>query len=725
MTPRFDRSSIEWPLLLVLVPVLCNAVWLWPELHSGAPSQSDTAFHALMILQADQAIAAGRSPVDFWIPQLGFGFPQFLYYQHLPHLFVVGLHRLLGGSVELLTLFHAVRWALLVSFPLTVYWSARRLGLSARAAAAAGAASSLLAGDARFGFEYNSYVWRGFGLYTQLWAMHLSFIATALLHRLLRDGRGYASTVIVLAMLALSQLLYAWMAAITALVLLLVDGTRREWLMRAARLAMVGIPAITIAAYMIVPFLALKPYLSTFPRLPGASGGTAAYSATLFSTDILDQARWPVLTLLLLAGIAVALRQAIAERDRTARLLLSGLAVWLVLGFGRELLGPLRALMGTYGADVSYRFIGAAELFAILLMGLGGGRLWDWVASSRLVASRRLMTGVPAGAVAGGLVLLLWLLPALRERAAYYATNDRWIRETAAAVQDDTDLHGILTTLEHADNGRVYAGRRDNWGADLRVGPIIRVTDVIKARALPALVPPYQGLSLNTEMIWQFNDADPVQYDLFDVRHVIVPAGSQVPPFFTPFLETPRYTVYRTPTSGVSWWITVSERRAVASQYELLRGNLAWLANGAPARREFVRWDYAVPPDDHTPSSDSPTSRCAQIGQQFDVVAGRDSLVVETRCDDVGTLLFKTAFHPNWRVTVDDAPARTFMVSPAFLALEVPAGEHTVAAVYTPTPGKHALLVFGAIVLVAVLLLRDRLDRLPAALGQRLGGRSS
>jgi len=161
-------------LLLVLVPAVFNAVALWPELSVPIPSLNDDTFHYLLIQRASEALASGENPFDHWAPELDLGFPQLLYYQHLPHLTVVALHRLLLKRVDLLTLFNLVRYLLLVGFPLTVYWSMRRLGFSVVAGAVAAAVATLLSSNGRYGFDYDSYLWRSVGLYTQLWAIRSS-----------------------------------------------------------------------------------------------------------------------------------------------------------------------------------------------------------------------------------------------------------------------------------------------------------------------------------------------------------------------------------------------------------------------------------------------------------------------------------------------------------------------------------------------------------------------
>src|SRR5207248_1573493 len=103
--------------------------------------------------------------------------------------------------------------ALLVAVPM----AAQAIGLlpEVTVAAAVGAsASTLLATNFLYGFDFGSYLWRGLGLYTQIWAMHLSFVALAGLWRLVRYGTGFRWTSVVLAVLVLSHLLYAYMMVV-------------------------------------------------------------------------------------------------------------------------------------------------------------------------------------------------------------------------------------------------------------------------------------------------------------------------------------------------------------------------------------------------------------------------------------------------------------------------------------------------------------------------------
>src|SRR5690606_34843629 len=105
--------------------------------------------------------------------------------------------------------------------PLTVYWAMRRMEFSRVAAAGAAAMSSLFSADALYGIEYDSYVWRGWGMYTQQWAIHLSLLLMAALWRLARTGRGVTLAVALASALVVSHLLYAEMMVVTGTIVFL------------------------------------------------------------------------------------------------------------------------------------------------------------------------------------------------------------------------------------------------------------------------------------------------------------------------------------------------------------------------------------------------------------------------------------------------------------------------------------------------------------------------
>ena len=376
--------------VLVAAPMVVTAIWLLPEVTIPIPNLNDDAFQFLFIQRMDETLRSGGNPLDFWMPQLELGFPQALYYQSFPHLAVVLLDRLSLGTIDLFTMFNLVRFALFVGLPLTVYWSMRRMGFSVVASAMAAAASPLFSGAFRYGFEYDSYIWRGFGMFTQAWAMHLSFIALACVYRVVNKGTGYILAMVALSVLLMSHFIYAYMMAFTVILVVIVGARRSTIVPRLVRLAIVGVVVLAVTAYQWLPFVTSRQYLGVPPYLQQYkydSFGAPAILGWLSTGDLFDHGRPPVLTLLLALGIGVA----VVRRTRLNIFVLTGFIVWLVLYFGRPTLGPLFDLFPLSDGLLIHRFIGEMELFAVPLIGLGGALIWELV--ERLATARRVRPG--------------------------------------------------------------------------------------------------------------------------------------------------------------------------------------------------------------------------------------------------------------------------------------------------------------------------------------------
>jgi hypothetical protein len=673
-----------------------NAVALVPEIAIAVPNVNDDAQHIAFVRRAADGWSRGENVIDLWVPEFELGVPQFLDYQHLPHVAVAALGRLTLGAVDLRTLFDLVRYLLLLTFPLTVFWSMRTMGFTPVASAIAASASSLLSGNHRYGFEYDSYVWRGFGVFTQLFAMHLSFIALATLHRVANKGTGIVAAALACSALALSHLIYAYMFAITAVVLLLFGVTRANLAARLRRFALVGAISATATSYMWLPFFMQSAYVNASPYLDQTkydSFGAGPILTWLFTGDLLDHGRLPVLTLLLAAGVICTL----VVRARLSLLALSLFSLWLVLYFGRPTLGPLIDLLPLHDSLILHRLVGGVDTFAILLIGIGGAWLWDVLRPS----SRGRLVAVGAAS-------LVLLAPALGERWSYYAQNAEWMRQTQAALDADADVRTILDALGRQPQGRVYAGLRSNWGQTLDFGiPFnsARFYNLLAHHELDAVAPPNQSLSLNADLLWEFNDQDISHYRLFNVDYVIAPRNVTFPRELRVLTSTSKYVLYAAPGRGYAEYAAITRSEPVSTQQQLFTKELAWLRSGEPARWTFTRFDYhgaAAPTDEALPIPDCPLGRIAYDRVQparFEVLA---------RCDSASAMVLKVTYHPNWHVTVDGTEVRTFMASPSYLAFALPAGEHFIVADYRSTPIKAPLLGLGALVLAAMVAVDQR-----------------
>ncbi|HEV2251217.1 MAG TPA: hypothetical protein VGT60_12000 [Candidatus Limnocylindria bacterium] len=683
---------------LVVVVIVFNAIALWPELTS-VPNLNDDAYHLQLVARAADAISRGQNPFDNWLPTLELGFPVFLYYQQLPHLAVVALSSLTFGAIDLRSMFDLIRYSLLVMLPLTVFVSLRWMGFSRTGAAAAGAAAALFSSDHRFGLEYDSYLWRGYGLYTQLWAVHLSFIAIAALYRLLHVSGRIVPAALAAAGVVLVHLVYGYMLAISAIVLALVGLGRSNARRRLLLLALTGVLVAAIAVYLVPPyvggaqaFLDVSPYL---PRYRWDSFGAPAILGWLVTGELFDHGRLPVLTALTAVGIAVA----IVRRDRLGLTAVALFAVWLTLYFGRATYGPLADLLPFANGLPVHRFIGSVQIAAVMLIGVAA----DWVYGRMWALIPRRRRGLAAAAVA-----VLLLAPVLAERWSYAAVNRAWIEESAALVAADADAARVADSLAHLPPGRLYAGLRTNWGQSLDLGSSFRglhLWDVLAARGFDMVRPPAFSFSLNSDLEFDFNDRRLADYQVFDARYVVAPPGVQLPSELRTILQTSRYVLYEAPTTGYAAYAAIVARERPASQADLLTGQRLWLASADPSAARYIRFDFPAPID-----VAAPAGGCSRPAYEDERIApGRIEVAVS--CPEDATLVLKTTFHPNWRVTVDGAPQVPFMVSPSYLAVGLPAGRHVVVAEYRGSSSRVPLVIFGALIAGGLVVFRRQIER--------------
>lgn len=675
--------------------MLFTAAALLSELTVPVPSNNDDATHFLLIQRASEALASGENVLDFWVPQVELGFPWLVYYQPLPALAVVFLHRALFGAVDLINVFNVVRYVLLVGFPLTVFWSLRRMGIAPAGAAVGAAVAPLFSGDFRYGLEYDSYIWRGFGTFTQLAAMHLSFVTLAVFWNALRSrGRDHlVGPAFALAALVLTHLLYAYMMAITLGVVAIVGAeSRTDVVRRVARLAIVGIPAALLTAWLWLPLIAQTSFMAVSPYLQPeklASYGAPTILGWLISGDLMDHGRLPVITALTALGIVAA----VLTRILVARTALALFVTWLVLYFGKPTLGGLVALFPMRDTLLFHRFIGSLELVAIVLVGIGAA--WAFERTNAAGSPRRFALGCAA--------VLVLLAPAIAERSSFYALNATWMRQTMEAINADVDARTILSSLRAQPGGRVFAGLRSTgYGPLMNFGiPFnsVRFSDLLVFNAVPVVAAPYSSASLNADLIWDFAIAEPAQYQLFDIRYVIAPASTEIPAFLRPITRTPRYVLYSAPGTGAAMYVALADRESVRTQSGLFAINRPWFSGTDPAALQFHRFDYPAAADgtagDASASCSRPTYRYERVQpSRIDVLVG---------CPEPSTLVLKVSYHPNWRVTVDGREAAPFMVSPSLIGVALGPGDHFVTAEYRSTPLKTPLAIVAALVLVALV----------------------
>lgn len=700
-------GALTW--LPVLVSMLFTAVTLLPELRPVA-SLNDDAFHYLLVQEASDALSRGENVTDFWSPVLELGFPQFLYYQHLPHLLVVLVDRLTMGAVGLLNCFNAVRYALLVGFPLTVWWSLRRLGFSAPGSALAAALAPLFSGSFNYGFEYDSYLWRGLGMYTQLWAMHLSLVSLALLATYLDRGKGLVLAIAALSALILSHLVYAYMTGISTLFLLLWGLRPANARERLLRFAAVWTAAAAVTAYCWLPFLLSSEFLSASPNLQRwkyDSFGAAVVLRRLVTGTLLDHSRLPVVTGLVLAGFAAAA----IGRARQDLLGAAFFGLWLALYFGRVTWGPLADLLPLHDGLIMHRFVGSVHVGALMLIAVAGTRLWEF-------ASRAGRRQAPLFVV----LALAAMMPALIERHAFYRLNDEYLARTEAALAADPAAGQIIAKLKSLPPGRTFAGLRTGWGREMKIGDL-SFSDLLTFHRIPAVSAPYQALSLNSDLLWDFDPRSPGDYAVFGVRYVVAPAAEPMPGFLEVIDRRGRYVLYEARPSSY-FAIGRSDLAFLGRKADLLPAARVWLRSRLVAAREFPRvllTGMGASPSDRRvqPLSSAarllPTlvGRPPPAGRVLVETAAPQSHTAHVLLEEEATVVLTVTYHPNWRATVNGVDMPTMMVMPSFIGIALPAGRHEISLAYRSDPRRVLLLSAGIalIVLAAAVAAYRRLRR--------------
>lgn len=701
----FERA-LAW--IPVLLSMLFTAFALLPELRP-VPSLNDDALHFLLIQEASSALTRGGDVTDFWSPVLELGFPHFLYYQHLPHLFVVFIDRLLPGRGDLIASFNAVRLVLLVGFPLTVYWSLTRLGFSKQGSTLAAAMAPLFSGNFNYGFGYDSYLWRGLGMYTQLWAMHLSLASLALLAAFLDHGRHRLLTVTAFSVLILSHLLYAYMTAISAVFFLLWGLRPANARVRIARFAVLWAAAALLTAYFWLPFLASKDYLSASPYLEQwkyDSFGAAVILRRLATGALFDHARLPVVTGLVIAGLLAA----ILGRSRQALLAAALFTLWLALYFGRATWGALTVLLPLHDSLIMHRFIGGVAIAALMLIAVAGTRLWQFTSGMRAWQ-------VPLFT----LLAVAIMLPALLERHAFYKHNATLISRAQAALAADRDAKEMLDRMRTLPPGRTFAGLRTDWGKEMKLGDLA-FSDLLTFNRIPAVSAPYSSLSLNADLLWHFDYRSRTDYELFNVRHVVAPSRESMPGFLELVERRGKYALYQAAPSSY-FAIGRSDIAFFGRPSELLSAARSWMRSGMVAAREFPQ--VGLGRTVSTPEG-IPTYPLADAGRLLPIRAARpspegivtDEIVAPqvysatVRLDEAATVVLKASYHPNWRATVNGIETPTVMVMPSYVGIRLPPGRHEISVQYRSDETRFLLLrVSAAVIILAAVAATYRVLR--------------
>jgi hypothetical protein len=722
--------------LLLLFAVATNLYHLYPEVAIRVPLLNDGVLHRLAFERAVSALAAGQDPTDPWLAPVVLGYPLFHHYQHLPHVLPAILSFALHSLFDLPELFTWIRYLLLSLFPLSIYWSMRRFGFGRLTAALAGLVAPLLATDGLYGLDFASYVWRGYGMVTQLWGMLLLPPALAQGYTALRTGRGYFWAVLLLAATLLSHLVFGYMAFLSLGLLALLpllgpraqgNGPGRVWPW-IGRLALLLALVVLVTAYFLVPFLLDSTYMNR--SVWEDQGKYDAYGwqwtlGALVRGELFDFGRFPSLTLLAGAGLIVCLFRWRQDRYRIPVVLA---LAWLLLYFGRPTWGVLLDLLPLSSDLHFHRLIAGVHLGGIMLMGIGLALPWRWALSRE----------DPWRLLATALLTVALLYPVYRERGTYLGDNERMmVSSRDAFAAEEADLAALVETLQAAPPGRVYAGLGGNWGMDYKVGDI-PVMALLQSAGFDMLGYLYHALSLNADIQVWFDESRPEQYNLFNVRYVVAPADRTFPEFVQPLADFGRHRLYQVavPPQAACGYLKLvgSDVALYGGKQEFYPAASHWLGSDLPRVGQHPAVFLKGTPQGY--EQVYPLSQAQQVipltafpsepsrGRVVSQDVGSNAYAAEVEVERESFLMLKLTYHPNWRATVDSTETETVMLMPSYVGVKVAPGVHRVRFEYRPQPWRGFLGLLGLLLLALLALVEWRREALAGWLGERAPGRA-
>lgn len=692
------------PELLTLLAVGFN-LWVLRAERLPVAYPNDSSVHLQMVMLARHLLSSGQFPLDHWYPNLSLGSPFFVQYQSASAILTGALGQVVGARQA----FSWTLYLLLSLWPVCVYYTGRLLGLDRWTSAATAAISPLLFSITGYGYEDQSYVAIGNGLWSQLWAMWTLPLAWGFSWRYISQRRYLFGAVSTMGLTIVFHFLTAYLAGLSFIVLILVRP--RDMVRRLSRAFLVGIGALLVSLWVTLPLLVDSKWIAVNPFQIGTfwtdSYGARKILDWLVTGRILDNGRFPVVTILAGIGLIVCLVR--SRKDERARVIVGLWVLSLLLYFGRPTLGAVLNLLPGNSQLLFQRYIMGVQLASLFLAGIGVVALVQWAEKAvrgrartfadRMSARPWYVALRPLVAIAA---LVLVLVPAWTETASYDSASAYWIHYQQ--FQDETEgveLNVLLSIAEHDGGGRIYAGLPTNWGHNFTVGevPVYVYMADFGADSVGFTL---RTTSLMTGPEAYFDEFDPGDYAAFGVRYLLLPQGHPPP---VPAMLLTRDGPYELYTVGTTQLIQVVDTSGTitANGSNIGGQTSSFLESDLPSKGLYPTIAYAGQPA-ATPTLPAGASAQGPAGtvlsERIDLEQGRAVATVFARRTAV--VLLKASYDPGWTVTVDGESVSTEMVAPALVGVQVAPGEHTVVFSFRGYSSYPLLFGIGFLTLVII-----------------------
>lgn len=711
-------------------------------LAHGSPLGDDNSSHLAEIRTIARALREGRS--DFWFDQNLLGYPLFIAYQPLPSLImgaVVGLTESFVDPVFLYKLSIVVLWGAMPAF---WYLGGRWMGFERTIGLLFGLLILHVRDAWDFGIGFNSTV--RYGLYTQLWATALVPLAFGSVFRYVyrRDLRLFVPATL-LALVLLCHLILGYLCLGGTLLLVPLGGTDR--LRGLARAALALGVSLLLCAFWLIPFLLNAKYQGGFPYRWESSDGYPLSEAArrVFAGDVLDTGRLPLLTILGLAGLAASLRR---WKEVPLRWAASFGFLCFLFWLGPRTWGDGYRRLPFHAELQVVRYLAGLQ-FAALFFGAEACR------SLMLLLDRRVLSGPSRvglrkwveGVVALVMAMLVW---------SWLGSVKGSLITFDSGSKDYSELVDYLSKGQGRFLCHERLGTADHFHCNLL--PLLARRPHVRTFGRGY----HDTLSLFYLDHVQFSDAD---LRLYHIRHLVARTNPRLDEGVVRLAwSNSSYQVYEAIRPSSYFEFLHAPVRVQAQDFKTIRDLLleivpvliehhaiASLAPGLSSAADRIEVQDPVngvtlivdgrPLAERVPSSllkyemlrkYSSLPRIESRVERESAGPNEYRAQVDVRTEGV-PLVLKASFHPYWEATVDDVPARVVPVAPNLMAVDIPAGRHSICFKYrNPIYQKVSALVTavlwvgwaGALVVGSVRRLRNSSRRkAPGPVPPAAGGR--
>ena len=707
------------PHILLLVIILFN-FFLYRGEFKVLSDPNDNTFHSALIDEAKQIwgqVFRGKlSPaylLDSWNERWAEGFSLSYYYSHLPEAAI----SLLSFIIPFPTfkLFVIIRTILLILLPISFFLGARILGFSPGFGLIFAFFSQAIFTDGLYGLDSPSFLWRGWGLFSQLLAVSVLPIAFAYGISFLKDKKNLGKAILFNFLLAQSHfgMFYLLLFAYPVFWMFNLE----KWKETGKRILVFLFLLIISLSYFIFPFFLTSQYRNFSlwdPIWKFNSWGLNQIIIWLANGDLFDFNRFPFLTIFVIGGVLWGL----VSGNKFHRYLVTIFGLYFILFLGRDILGPLVYLIPGMSEYHLHRVIVMVQFVGLLL---ASGWLFNLL---KLLTKRKNLILIALVIGLGFYSIYLIEKPIIN----YVKDNDVWITRSNLDYQKNINDYQVITNkLKELPPARVYAGRPGNWGRNFKIGDT-QIYMALSSDGFPIIGFLPQSWSPNSDAEQFFDEENPKHYDLYNVGYLVLPTDKKPPQFVELIIKKGRFSLYEVKSEG---WFTLGKSSLEVMTEKTNLVNIVHLWFYSPM---FENKNYPVIAlnDEKFTFVNQTIKMYGQNSFNENIPIWRENPMfgnqekfeqklvnkiekylpqsygvifrIDGKCNNCVVVL-KQTFHPNWEIAVNGKKQKTFPVFPFFIGVQLNGpGDYQITASYKPSGLKVFLLILSILVFIVVWL---------------------